>query len=680
MIRTPSRRPDSTQQSEQIALWLTDRGQGNLTQPPYEIGRRALSLRGDQAFRRRITDLGADAAEQGMAIAALAATAIQRVGHVGAAYLDRLDPVLHQAATHDLAELQAAVVQALLRGYASLAPLDARPTQREQLLDETVQALDRINSAVNSSLELKEVLRLTVETVADLLKVPEVTIYLYEPSIDRLVLQGTKAFNPEAIGRTTLAIGEGLIGWVAQVGQPVAVRDVWADPRFKYVPGIGEETLRSFLAVPIVLFTVNRLVGAINIASTQFRDFTSEEVRFAEIAAGQLAIAVENARLHQQTDEALQRKVEQLTSVQNVARTLVSNLDSQSVLTQLARQAAELTGMEKAAIWRTDESQKEMRVVATYNMGAAYAKHTLPLGDGVVGRVVATHAPVVVTDAFNDSRLQAPRELIEEEGYRSMCSVPLIVGDHALGAISLYRSEPGAFTEEQTDLAFTFGNHAAIALENARLFEEVRRGLATKTLLLREMHHRVKNNMQTIASLLGLQARRAKTDEAAELLRLSSGRIAGMARVHDLLSEDDLGHTTIRAICQAMLELMHADLRASGENFELSVFADAVQISSDKATVFALVVNELLWNAVQHGLEGRRTGAISIEARAKGSNVRVSIADDGAGLKDKFMLDRDMGLGLTIVRNLVEQNLEGSFVIQPRATEPGTEAIFQFKP
>ena len=111
------------------------------------------------------------------------------------------------------------------------------------------------------------------------------------------------------------------------MGQPVVVRDVWGDHRFRYVPGLGEERVRSFLSVPIVLFTVNRLIGVLNIASTDFRDFTAEEVRFAEITSGQLAIAVENARLHQQTDEALHRKIEQLTSVQNMTKTLVSNLD-----------------------------------------------------------------------------------------------------------------------------------------------------------------------------------------------------------------------------------------------------------------------------------------------------------------------------------------------------------------
>ena len=208
----------------------------------------------------------------------------------------------------------------------SIVPITTAPANRETLLDNTIRALDKINSVINSSLELDEVLQATVTSVADLLQVPEVTIYLYDEAIDRLILSGTRAFEQTAVGHTTLAIGEGIIGWAAQAGQPVAVRDAWNDPRFKYVPGIGEETLRSFLAVPIVLFTVDRLIGVLNVASSEFRDFTDEEVRFLEITAGQLSIAVENARLHGQTDEALRRKIKQLTTVQNLARTLTSCL------------------------------------------------------------------------------------------------------------------------------------------------------------------------------------------------------------------------------------------------------------------------------------------------------------------------------------------------------------------
>ena len=670
----------AAEEAEAIARWLADRESAPITAAPHDIARVALRLRGEHDFRRRIESLGAEAATQGLALAALTSTAIHRLGQAGSAYLERLDPAQHAPVLRQLTDLQAAVVQALIRGYASVVPINATPSERERLLNDTIVALDRINATVNSSLELEEVLRLTVETAADLLEVPEVTIYLYDPAIDRLILRATKAFNPEAVGHTTLALGEGIVGWAAEAGQPVVVRDVWADPRFKYMPGLGEESMRSFMAVPIVLYTANRLVGVVNITSSKFRDFTAEEVRFAEITAGQLAIAVENARLHQQTDEALRRNVEQLTSVQNLTRTLVSNLDLQSVLAQIVRQAAELTDMEKAAIWRIDEERKLLRIVSSYNLGPSYTQHTLGLGEGVVGLTLETRAPVVVNDALNDERLQAPRELIAEEGYGAMFSVPLIVGDRALGAISLYSAEPREFTQEQVGLAFTFGNQAAIALENARLFEEVRGGFDTKSLLLQELHHRVKNNMQTIASLLTLQARHAKTDEAASLLKLSAGRIAGMARVHDLLSQENVGSTTIGAVIEAMADLMRIDLGASGREIELTVQAEPARIASEKATVFALAVNELLWNAVEHGLNGRSRGSIHVEAVHEGDAVRVSVSDDGQGLPPDFALDRDMGLGLSIVGNLVERNLNGSFSIEPRDGAAGAVATLRFTP
>ena len=221
-----------------------------------------------------------------------------------------------------------------------------------------------------------------------------------------------------------------------------------------------------------------------------------------------------------------------------------------------------------------------------------------------MGRAVQTRAPVVVPDAMNSDLLQAPPDLVRREGYRAMFSVPLITGDDVLGAVSLYSLQPGEISQEQVDLAFTFGNHAAIAMENARLFEEARSSLASQSLLLQELHHRVKNNMQTIKSLLEMQARRAQTDEASELLKLSAGRIAGMAQVHDLLSRQDIGLAFVGEIIEAMVTLMRADLAVSGRSVEIQVEAEPAQITSDKASVFALVVNELLWNALQHGLEG----------------------------------------------------------------------------
>ena len=664
--------------AKSLALWLADREGGRVTAPPHELARLALHLGVSLEFRQHLNAAGAEAASHESSAAVLAATAIRRLGHAATDYLARLDASQRLHAAERLEELQALVVEALIQGHSSVVALSSSPTKRERQLTETIEGLDRINAAINSSLELEEVLRLTVESVGEVLDAPEVTIYLYDPAIDRLILRGTRSFNPEAVGQLTLSIGEGIVGEAAKIGRPVPVRDVWSDPRFKYVPGLGEERLRSFLAVPIVLFTVNRLIGVLNVTSTEFRDFAREEIRFTEIAAGHIAIAVENARLHGETDDALHGKVEQLTSVQNLARTLASNLDLQSVLAQIARQAAALTGMEKAAIWRVTDD--ELRIITSFNLGAEYARHRLALGEGAVGRAVQTRAPVVVPDALNSDLLSAPPDLVSREGYRAMFSVPLITGDDVLGAVSLYSQQPGEISQEQVDLAFTFGNHAAIAMENARLFEEARSSLESQSLLLQELHHRVKNNMQTIKSLLEMQARRAQTDEAAELLKLSAGRIAGMAQVHDLLSRQNIGLASVGEIIEAMVTLMRADLAVSGRSVEIQVEAASAQITSDKASVFALIVNELLWNALQHGLEGRPSGKIHVTAEVDGPTLIVAVADNGRGLPPGFDLESDLGLGLSIVRNLSERNLEGAVAIAARDDGPGAVATLRFAP
>ena len=104
------------------------------------------------------------------------------------------------------------------------------------------------------------------------------------------------------------------------------------------------------------------------------------------------------------------------------------------------------------------------------------------------------------------------------------------------------------------------------------------------------------------------------------------------------------------------------------------------QITSDKASVFALVVNELLWNALQHGLEGRPSGKIHVTAQVDGPTLIVAVADDGRGLPPGFDLESDLGLGLSIVRNLSERNLEGAVAIAARDDGPGAVATLRFAP
>jgi GAF domain-containing protein/anti-sigma regulatory factor (Ser/Thr protein kinase) len=578
------------------------------------------------------------------------------------------------------------LLEALVSGYAGAsrpaAEAEAEPERRLTTRIAELAALQKINSVINSSLDLSEVLGHTVDVVAEVMHADVTALFLYEDS-GRLMLRATRGLNPAAVGRISLALGEGITGWTAQYGKPVAVADSWKDPRFAHVPALMEEPYHGWLSVPIILFraneAANKLIGVLDIEMREIKEFSPEEVAFAETVAGQIAIAIENARLYGLTDERLREKVEQLQVLQRVTASLVSSLDLGEVMSYMARQAAKITGTDMAGIFQLDEETETLRIVAHYNLSEQYRRVAVKVGEGAVGLAVAERKPIVILDAQEDPRLRnsSVAGSVAEEGYRSMFSVPLISRDHVLGGISVYTRNRHEFSGDQINLLFTFANDAAIAMENARLYDEMRRGLEMKSTLLQEMHHRVKNNLQMMAALLHLQMRRTKSQEAAKTLAITHAQIESLGAAHDLLSMENFGLTTVQEIARRVADIAVADLLPKDKRIVVETSAAGVQVASQSATLIALVINELICNAIEHGMAKRSHGKVTITARnldgegsrgavGPGGRVEIKVYDDGAGLPDGFSLEQGAGLGLSIIQRLVMEQLKGSFEVATR--------------
>jgi two-component system, sensor histidine kinase PdtaS len=588
-----------------------------------------------------------------------------------------------------LEELPQLLIHELVAGYVGAVRPPGDTERRLTARVAELAALQKINSVVNSSLDLSQVLSHTVDVVAEVMHADVVAIFLYEET-GRLVLRAERGLNPDAVGRTSLALGEGITGWTAQYGKPVAVADSWLDTRFAYVPHLMEEPYHGWLSVPIILFraadSTNKLVGVMDIETRAVKEFTSEEVAFAETVAGQIAIAIENARLYGLTDDQLREKVQQLQALQRVTATLVSTLDMSEVLSTVARQAAVITGTDMAGIFELDEEHQTLKIAASHNLSPQYTQIEVKVGEGAVGLAVAEKKPIVIFDAQSDARLRmsSAAKWVAEEGYRSMFSVPLISRNRVLGGISVYTRERHEFSRDQIALLFTFANDAAIAIENARLYEETRRGLEMKSTLLQEMHHRVKNNLQMMASLLRLQMRRTKSPEAAQTLAETHSQIESLGAAHDLLSQESFGRTTVGEIARRVADIAVADMLPRHKRIEIdSSGASGVVVASQSATLLALVLNELICNAIIHGLEDRDVGHVTIRAREHeetgapngppATRVEIEVRDDGAGLPDGFSVENSHSLGLSIVQRLVNEQLKGRFEIAT-APEGGTLA------
>ncbi len=186
----------------------------------------------------------------------------------------------------------------------------------------------------------------------------------------------------------------------------------------------------------------------------------------------------------------------------------------------------------------------------------------------------------------------------------------------------------------------------------------------TRTRMLLEMQHRIKNNLQTVADLLSLELARPTTHpDAAQSLRDSVTRIKTIAAAHELLTADQVGATDILDLAARVAENARLAQILPGQNIQLRVTGESVRLNSKAATAFALVINELVSNSLEHGLRGCATGEIEIGIAADEKRAYIVIQDSGVGLPEGFDPRRDAGLGLRIVRTLIEKDLRGTFTL-----------------
>lgn len=517
-------------------------------------------------------------------------------------------------------------------------------------------ALHRINRAATASLDLDEMLATVVGLVAEAAGADSCTVYLYSPEEDKLTVRATAGLNPEAVGRVSVPLGVGITGEAARSRGTIAAEDATSHPDFYYDPVLQEEPYRSHVAVPLLLGPERRLVGVLNVQMRERHEYDHDELEFLRTVSGELAIAIENAQLYGLAGASLRRKVRELGTLQRVSATLASTLDLTLLLSIVAEHASDLSRSERVEIYRLRGPEP-----------ALLASHGATTRALTVEEVARALAPVIAI----------PHRSPERAGAEGVLCIPLRTSRGLLGSICLRFPAGRVLNEDQLALLRAFSNMAAVALENAELFDETRRALEVKSALLQEMHHRVRNNLQTVAALLSMQARRGAGSEWTAPLLDAVNRIGSIAAVHDLLSREDIGSTTVGAVAREVVEEASATLVPAEQSLTFDVVDTGVTVSSRQATVLALLINELVANAVQHGMAARPSGTIRVTAERVAKEVVLRVEDDGAGPPADFNLDGEVGLGLSIARTLVRADLHGTMRGE-RNQEGGTTFQIRF--
>jgi two-component sensor histidine kinase/putative methionine-R-sulfoxide reductase with GAF domain len=613
-------------------------------------------------------------AEERGAEATFALRAAYRLGESAAAAdltIEETFALLEQEAGEALTDLSAVILGSIVRGYVDQVVRTRGATRRRsagRLSSHVARlaALHRINRVATGSLDLERMLSTVVDVVADTVQSDACSVFLYDPDSEMLVLRATKGLNPDAVGRVTIRAFAGITGLAASTRETQVALDAQSHPAFFTYPIVGEDPYVSQVSVPLLLREPERLVGVMNIQTLQRHDFDPDEVTFFETAAGELAIAIENARLYSQTDAALHQRINELRVLQSVTRSIASTLQPDTLLPMIASQALQLIGGTSATIFRLRMADQPagLQVLATVSLAGGDDSSSLSADEAIVADVCRTQSVMVrpAGDSISGTLL--------------FCA-PLLTVHGIRGAICVRAPAPHDNVDDRLGLFQAFADSAALALENADLYDEARQGYATASTLLQEMHHRVRNNLQTVAALLSMQARHAQYAEWTQPLQQAVARVQSIAAVHNLLSADNLTSTTVSAIAKHVADEATINVVPPGLDVCFAIDPSAVEVTSRQATILALLINECLTNAIEHGMAGREQGTISIASSGDDGSIEVIVADDGNGLPDGFRVEEHSSLGLRIARTLAVSDLRGSFDLLPR-DGGGTRAVIRF--
>lgn len=523
----------------------------------------------------------------------------------------------------------------------------------------TVTSLREIARALSAAWDVDTTLDLIARKTAQVMQVESCSIYLLEAQDDTLWLRASTGLAPQALGRTSLKMGEGLTGWAAHTGQPVAARDAKSHPRFKLLPQTHEQPFRSLLAVPLV--NRERVIGALNVQTKAFRDFTADEVELAHLISDLAAGALDRALLY----DHMNRQIGELTTLAKVSETVTSPIYLDEMLDLVVEMTAKVMGAPVCTL-RLIEPGRGLLVLRSVRAEGLDFQPRPPIkvGEGVTGTAVRERRPVTVADIREDPRYPF-RALARQEGLVAMLSVPLTVREKVIGALNCYTTQPRTFSEAEIALFSTLANQTALAIENAQL--------VTNAAVVREMHHRIKNNLQTVAMLLRLQAADGApltAQGAAEAVHISVNRILSIAAVHEVLAQEGFRLVNVKDVTERIAQIVGQNMLHPDQPVQILVEGEGIVLPSRAATSLALIVNELLQNALEHAFVGRAGGTVRIRLGHNKQSFVVEVADDGIGLADGQPAS---SLGLEIVQTLVRDDLHGQVTFQ--SSTLGTQAV-----
>jgi signal transduction histidine kinase/DNA-binding response OmpR family regulator len=506
--------------------------------------------------------------------------------------------------------------------------------------------LNRVARVFSSTLAREPLLASVLAETRALLEVTACSLWLADPDTHELVCQQSSGPEAEVVRGWRLQPGEGLVGFVMGAGHSLNVADTRADSRhFKGVDGQTGVEMRSILTIP--LRTAQRTVGVLQACATEAGRFEAADVTLVEALGALAAAALENARLYEESqqeiadrkraEDAVRQRNREVASLYAASQVLATSLDLDVVLGRIVDQAAEVLSADNANVVLVDDQARIIKTVQRAGVLPPRMAKSRPLG--VTRRVLQTGGPLLFDEVADDG-VHNP-DLVAA-GVRSYAAVPLRVEGQIRGVLLLHSVKPAAFAGK-LELVTTFANHAAAAVANARLHEEVTRGRdglrqlsrrllevqeAERRHLARELHDELGQLLTGAAVSLELAegATGAALNESLEDARALLADL--LTRVRDLSLDLRPALLDDRGLIPALLWQSGSFTKRTGVEVDFSHTGVETRPPAEVETAVYRVVQEALTNVARHA----KAQSVRVRLTAtESSALTVTVEDDGAG-------------------------------------------------
>lgn len=539
-----------------------------------------------------------------------------------------------------------------------------------------LNSLQEISSTLNSKLDTEDVLTSILDEAIRVVGAERGCLYLADAATGELELRLSRRLRPSDLDGEPFRLSQTVIERVWCDGRPILTANAAVDPELGKADSVIKYTLRSILCVPLglqgqqigVLYLDNRLkVG----------QFQEDDLSLAVAIADQAAIALHKARLyqlaqqelaeHRRAEEALRRRNRELSLLNRAGHEFSSSLDLDQVLSTVLERVRHLLDVTACSVWLVDPETGELICKQATGPHAAVVRGwRLASGQGIVGWTADSGESLIVPDAHADERHYKGVDHKTGLKIRSILTVPLRVKGDVTGVIEVVDIESDRFSPADLGLIEALASSAAIAIENARLYAQIRQMTIEqeRNRLARDLHDTVTQSLysvglaaQTAIRLLDKTDVRSQVRSPIEYIQaIVQTALAQMReQLGDLHPTNLVDHGLVGALAR------HCDVLRERYSLAIQLVADhEPPLSVENRESLYYIAREALWNTVKHACAAR----IDVSLAGEGDYVTLSVVDDGAGF-DPSIAHKKQTMGLRNMQDRTRQ-MAGTFELESK--------------